>query len=43
MTCQWFLLCANPATTTVPHPIPAIDDDELDDFIESCGSVETGY
>jgi hypothetical protein len=19
--CQWFLLCDNPATTTVPHPV----------------------
>ena len=19
--CQWFLSCANPATTTVPHPV----------------------
>lgn len=21
MTCQWFLLCKNTATTTEPHPI----------------------
>jgi hypothetical protein len=21
MTCQWFLRCENPATTTLPHPI----------------------
>jgi hypothetical protein len=20
-TCQWFLLCTNPATSTMPHPI----------------------
>jgi hypothetical protein len=20
-TCQWFLLCENPATTTLPHPV----------------------
>jgi hypothetical protein len=21
LTCQWFALCANPATTTRPHPL----------------------
>lgn len=20
-TCQWFALCTNPATTTLPHPV----------------------